>query len=268
LTTENQEVLGKIRKANEAYRREDVETGIKLANDALNSDFNNAMALFQMGYGFLKSEKYGLAYQMFMRSAQLQPNRAEPWNNAGMCHQETWNLEDAERCFRKAMQLEPDNQASMSNLALIYINRCMPQEALKWISRAEKAGTEPNWQSQDNKALALLMLGRWKEGWATYRSTAGYHKQRQLRAYNNPEEPMWEGQPGTVVVYGNQGLGDEIAFSSCIPDAMQKAEIIIDCDHRLEGLFKRSFPEAKVYGTRHMPSREWDHAVDSSIPND
>jgi Tfp pilus assembly protein PilF len=268
MTGSKEEPVEKVRQANQALRQGDYESGIKLANDALNNDFNNAMALFQMGYGFLKAEKYGLAYQMFLRSAQLQPDRAEPWNNAGMCHQETWNLDDAERCFRKAMQLEPDNQASLSNLALIYINRCQPLEALKWIAKAEKAGKEPNWQSQDNKALALLMLKRWKEGWATYRSTAGYHKQRQLRAYNNPEEPMWNGEPGTVVVYGNQGLGDEIAFASCIPDAMQKADVIIDCDHRLAGLFKRSFPQAKVYGTRHAEQRDWDHAVDYSIPSD
>lgn len=246
----------------------DFERGIKLANEALNADFNNPIALFQMGYGFLKAEKFGLAYQMFMRAAQLQPERAEPWNNAGMCHQETWNLDDAERCFRKAMELEPNNQASLSNLALIYINRCQPKEALKWIAKAEKAADTPNWQSQDNKALALLMLRQWKEGWATYRATAGMHKQRQLRAYNDPDEPMWDGQKGTVVVYGNQGLGDEIAFASCIPDAIERAEVIVDCDHRLEGLFRRSFPRAKVYGTRHAEKRDWDHAIDYSIPND
>ena len=263
----SEQSLERVRQAHAALKSGDLEGAMKFANEALDLDFNNPLAMFQLGYGFMQAERYGLAYQMFMRCSQLQPDRAEAWNNAGMCRQSVWDLDDAERCFRKALQLEPDNQASLSNLALVYINRCKPEEALKWISRAEKAGKD-HWQSLDNKALALIMLRRWREGWAAYRETAGFHKQRQLRTYKTPEEPMWNGEPGTVVVYGNQGLGDEISFASCIPDAMQKAEVIVDCDHRLAGLFRRSFPDAKVYGTRHAPSRDWDHAIDFSIPND
>ena len=243
----------------------DYGQGVKLASEVLDEDFNNPMAVFLLGYSSLKTEKFGIAYQLFMRAAQLHPGRAEPWNNAGMCFQETWDLDAAEKCFRKALQIEPDNPAAMQNLALIYVNRCQPDEALKWVRRAEQTGHN-SWEAIDNKAMALLMKRDW-EGWKLYRETAGRHKQRQIRTYMNPEEPMWEGQKGAVVVYGNQGLGDEISFASCIPDAIKRAEVIVDCDHRLEGLFKRSFSEAKVYGTR-FKDREWDHAVDYSIASD
>lgn len=223
--------------------------------------------MFLMAYCFLKGEKFGLAYNLFMRCIDIHPLKSEPWNNAGMCHQETWNLDDAERCFRKSLELEPGNQAAMANLALIAINRCQPEEALKWIGKAGKVAAL-NWEALDNKALALLMKRDWKEGWECYRATAGYQKQRPIKKYATPDEPDWNGEPGNVVLYSTQGLGDEISFASCIPDAIQKASITLDCDPRLEGLFRRSFPEAKVYGTRFKDEIPWSEQVDYSLAFD
>jgi thioredoxin-like negative regulator of GroEL len=260
-----QDSLRKVESARQLAASGDYAECIRVANELLDDNFNDALALFLVGYAFLKSERYGLAYNIFRRVAELNP-RSEPWNNAGMCHQETWNLDDAEICFRKALQLEPNNPAAMQNLALIYINRCKPEEALKWVKKAEETGNN-SWEALDNKALSLLMLGKYDEGFKAYRATAGRQKQRTIRAYRDPEEPMWEGQKGKVVIYGTQGLGDELSFASCIPDALEKAEVVIDCDHRLEGLFRRSFPQAKVYGTR-FKEPHWKEEIDYSIPVD
>lgn len=257
---------GKITAARDLAANGDYLGSLNAANEVLDEDFNNPLALFMVGYALLKTERFGMAYNLFRRCAQVHPNRSEPWNNAGMCHQETWNLEDAEVCFRKALQLEPDNVAAMQNLALIYINRCMPDEALRWVREVEKLGPL-SWEGLDNKALALLMKREWREGWRCYNETAGRHKQRGLRSYREPEEPRWKGEKGVVAVYGTQGIGDEISFASCIPDAMRDASVIVDCDDRLEGLFRRSFRGAKVYGSR-FKNREWNDPVDYSIPVD
>jgi hypothetical protein len=47
-----------------------------------------------------------------------------------------------------------------------------------------------------------------------------------------------------------QGVGDEIMFSSCIPDLIQESpsKIYLECDPRLQPLFARSFPEVITYG--------------------
>ncbi len=236
---------------------------MKLVTGVLDKDFNNDLALFMAGYCFLKTERFGLAYNIFRRVIELNPKRSEPWNNAGNCHQETWNLDDAEKCFKMAMRIEPNNPAAMQNLALIAINRCQPDEALKWTRMAEKYGS--TWEATDNKALALLMKREWREGWENYRKTAGRQKQRELRSYGN-DEPMWSGEPGKVIVYSTQGLGDEIAFSSCLPDAIKKADITVECDPKLEGLFRRSF-DCPVYGTR-FGEAHWNTGCDYSIPID
>ena len=61
-----------------------------------------------------------------------------------------------------------------------------------------------------------------------------------------------------MVVYGEQGLGDEIFYGSCVPDLIETSQkVLIDCDPKLTGLFKRSFPKAEVHGTRLDPSPPW-----------
>jgi hypothetical protein len=70
--------------------------------------------------------------------------------------------------------------------------------------------------------------------------------------------PEWDGTPGKkVLIYGEQGIGDEIMFASMLPDAMRDCrEVILDCHPRLVSLFEKNFG-VKCYGTRKEPGAEW-----------
>jgi len=114
-------------------------------------------------------------------------------------------------------------------------------------------------------ALANLALERFDIGFHLNQFSLG-KQVRFEKQYKN--ETKWNGEKGTnLVIYGEQGIGDEIFYGSCIPDAIRDSKsVVIDCDHRLEGLFKRSFPDAHVYGTRAIPAH-WvkDHEIDHRV---
>ncbi|MBI2292882.1 MAG: hypothetical protein HYU73_21695, partial [Betaproteobacteria bacterium] len=64
-----------------------------------------------------------------------------------------------------------------------------------------------------------------------------------------------------ILIYGEQGLGDEVMFASCVPDVMRQARgVVIECDARLASLFQRSFPAAHVHGAPRDASRVWLNA--------
>jgi hypothetical protein len=109
---------------------------------------------------------------------------------------------------------------------------------------------------QLNLAHTYLAKGEWDKGWAEWHKSLG-GKFRKEWVYG--DEIRWDGtKDKTLIIYGEQGLGDEIFYGSCIPDAISSSkQVYIDCDPRLEGLFKRSFPEAEVHGTRKEDSPEW-----------
>jgi hypothetical protein len=84
----------------------------------------------------------------------------------------------------------------------------------------------------------------------------------------------WDGAPiagKTLLIYGEQGFGDQIMFASCFHEAIERAgHCIIECDPRLVTLFRRSFPSAVIEAS--APSGEspaWAaqvQAVDCQIP--
>lgn len=240
----------------------DPDEALKIANRLLNKKFDDPAVLFLIGFIFLKADRVGLAQVCFRRSSELAPHVNQVWNNLGRCYQEGHNLDEAEKCFMKALSLDPNNTAALNNLGLIYVNRCKPHQAIQWADKALKI--DPTMKdAMDNRGLACLMLGNWKAGWEGFRGSEG-GKFRPIKKYRHPDEPAWNGEKGkTVVVYSDQGLGDEISFASCIPDLIRDSKkVIIECDSRLEGLFRRSFPKADVYGTRRKEHVEWASGYD------
>ena len=53
----------------------------------------------------------------------------------------------------------------------------------------------------------------------------------------------------SILVIGEQGIGDEIMFASCFDDAIRQfKQVTIECDSRLVPLFQRSFEQATIVG--------------------
>lgn len=55
--------------------------------------------------------------------------------------------------------------------------------------------------------------------------------------------PRWRMEKiRSLAVLGEQGIGDEILFGSCIPDVMKLGiRVVVECEDRLAGIFERSF---------------------------
>lgn len=96
------------------------------------------------------------------------------------------------------------------------------------------------------KSYANLKSGRFAEGWRDYhaRLTRPSARERPYRF------PRWDGRaaPGArLLVYAEQGLGDQIMFASCIAEARALVgSLTIECHPKLVALFARSFPDCEV----------------------
>lgn len=98
------------------------------------------------------------------------------------------------------------------------------------------------------KGFGLLSLGKLAEGWDHYQQAMGGKHRRHIE-YG---VPLWKGEPDCrVILHGEQGIGDEIMYASCIPDVIAISSMVaVDCDARLSAILKRSFPNALVMGSR------------------
>jgi Flp pilus assembly protein TadD len=219
----------------------------------------------------------------FSAAVDVDALHVEAWNYLGKLHLELNRVDEAEHAFRAATEARPEFPLAWTNLAYVlheyrsafdealsctdealrlqpdlmeaHCNRSMVMQAL---GRSEDAlvacdaalAKDPaHPESRVNRSLALLMLGRFAEGWEDYQWRKNTYQCFRYRPFSVPE---WEGEDAsgrTLLVYGEQGLGDEIMFASCFGELMSRSgHCVIDCHPKLEGLFRRSFPGATIHG--------------------
>ncbi len=237
----------------------------RICIEVLNDEPDNPKALFLMAKVMLRVEKYGVAYNLLKRCLSINSNQPAIWNDLGLCCDGMLKFKDARQCFERAISLDPSNLDYQSNLAMVDMEEGKYQDAVKR-SRVLLAKNPEHTGANMTNGFSSLAIHDWKPGWEGYAYTLG-GKFRNCNQYNN--EPVWDGrETETLVIYGEQGLGDEIMYSSCVPSVQNAKNIVIDCDHRLKGLFKRSFPNVSVYGTRRDKVINWldDHEVTASVP--
>jgi hypothetical protein len=250
----------------QALIEEDPDEAARQSSKLLDADPDDALALFLLGSVYAKAEKFGLAFTLFQRVADLRPERAEAWNNVGMALQGMHRSERAREAFFKALKRDKGCANYPANIALSFLEQRDYPNALKWCRKAFELDPEHH-GAKTTYGMTCLALGDWQEGWPAFGYALG-GKFRKEVAYG--DEVRWDGSKDkSVVFYGEQGIGDEVMYASCLPDAVEHCkEVIVECDARLEGLFKRSFPKASVYGTRRQNEVEWPakHQIDARCP--
>lgn len=244
--------------ARQAQDAGDLGTMLANADEAIIANPLSPHALFLAGLALMRMEQTGCALSLFNMSSKLEP-RSETFNNIGCCLRGQ-HPDDAYAAFKKANELLPDNPMTLANLCSIAGTCGRDEEAMAWAEACLRIDPT-NDEAIYNSSLSLIALGRWKEGWDRYAVSLGnaYRKKRNYHA--NRETPRWDPRNDrgeTVVIYGEQGLGDEILYASMLHHlALREGRTIIECDARLEELFKRSFPWATIYGTRGSDVCSW-----------
>ncbi len=178
----------------------------------------------------------------FLRQAvALGPEFAPAWNNLGVALRKQGRLGEALECVQRALALDPSYSDAYNNRGLILSEDGRPEESLASFEQAiaiRPDVADYHW----NIALPLLNCGYSREGWLKYEWRA-FRKGTTLRAF---PFPRWDGsdlQGRTLLIYAEQGVGDEIMFASLLPDALRlSGRCIGECDPRLVPLFSRSFP--------------------------
>lgn len=223
---------------------------------------DNPGLLGTLGTLFLETGRIGLAISFLHRAAEKLP-QADILCNLAIAYKQSGQHEKVFSYFKKAIKNKPTADI-LGNYAGLFVNYGTPDEAIKQANKAIKL--DPQCQMAHwNKSLALLEKGEWKEGWEEHE----WGLKNGVRTNRHKDIPYWDGTKGkTVLVYGEQGLGDEIMFASMLPDMMKDNTVILESHKRLKHLFEESFPGLIVYGTREDAEIEWrdNHRIDFRVP--
>lgn len=199
------------------------------------------------------------AVASFERAVAADPSHAAAHSNLGyLLFRDLGEYERGARHIEIALALQPDNRDARCNYTMVLSQRGEHERALDICDRL--LGEWPDMhEAKLNRALVRLKLGRFESGWDDYEA----RKQVRCNYIARPLPwPEWQGQSldgKTVLVFGEQGVGDEIMFASCFGDLVTRAgHTVIECAPRLQRLFERSFPRATVVpGTQSAATPDW-----------
>lgn len=259
--------------AREYVDNENYNKAWPIVSKVLNDEPDNPQALCVAAFMLEKQKNPALAYQLLKRVTQMFPSNPTGWLNLGKTCDSLWKMDEAESAYKRALSNlkagdDETRQLVYNNLAAMFLQMGRFKEARQWSEKSLKLNPEAL-KARHNLGISLLAEGDWKDGLKQYEASVG-SPQRPMFKY--ADEPLWRGEKNAVVaIYGEQGIGDEICAASMFNDAIHDAKkVIIDCDSRLEGIFRRSFPRARVYGTRTQKVLNWpeeDQQIDYSIPS-
>ncbi|WP_207459105.1 tetratricopeptide repeat protein [Azospirillum sp. SYSU D00513] len=205
-----------------------------------NAHYNLGAMLQQRG-AFESAE---LAYREAIRHA---PRHAAALNNLGSVLKRLGRHAQAEQCHRKALELRPDFPEARYNLGNALQAQGKLEEAASCFEAALSA--EPGLATASfNLSLLALRRGDLGRGWLGYdrRFAAG-----EARPDRRIGAPLWTGEllkGRRLLIWREQGVGDEILFASCYADVVEWAggPVTIEADRRLVPLLARSFPGATI----------------------
>ncbi len=187
------------------------------------------------------------AAKVYQRALEIHANKDPVQIELGNVLLKLNRAAEAEAQYREILARAPGYLPALINLGIVLDVRGAMDEALQWLETA--ARTDPtSVDAHFHLALALLARARLTEGWSEYAwrfrraSTTTLHDRFNL--------PYWDGQPlggRHLLVWTEQGPGDEILAASMLPDVLDAgAQVTLVCSERLAPLFRRSFPDVAV----------------------
>lgn len=205
-------------------------------------------------------------------SVAVNSELAESHYNLGNTLQSQGRLDEAVACYDRALALRPNYAEAHYNLGAARLAQAKPDEALAQYKKA--LAVQPGYaQAGFAASLTQLLKGDFAAGWHNFewRWQAKNLHGTPMRAY---PQPLWRGEKlasGRLLIWGEQGIGDEVMFAGLIPDAIRTGNrCILDCNARLKPLFARSFPSVDVVTVqdeRHNPSADIvAHLPSGSLP--
>lgn len=227
---------------------ETLARAVALAPQEPQFHFNYAVTLAELGH-------VELAMVEYRACLALDPDFKDALWNHGEMLRLAGHFAAALACFDRLDALEsPRRLKLMHRMAVCCAHLGLNERAEALFQQELADPREPgDPQTHWEYALFLLGCGRLDEAWPHYAQRFKAGKAISV-VKTDLGVPEWQGQyeaGATLLVQGEQGVGDEILFAAFLPALLARAKeyglhVVIACRPALQRLFAYSFPEAEV----------------------
>lgn len=220
-----------------------------LAHNPGSVEITNNLACLQRDRG-----DYGSAIETVRNLLTIDPTSALLWNTLGSILSDQGEMEQAVTFYDEALRLDPDFSKALYNRANARQALGDSVQALADIEEALSRVTDPLEIDTINmaKSMTQIFTGRLREGFETYevRFSRNLDSSVHFVTTGRRWQPHDELAGAKLIVFGEQGLGDEVMFFSVVPDLLRAlgpdGHLTLAIERRLAPLFQRSFPQVTI----------------------
>lgn len=250
-------------------------------------------ALVNLGFSLGELERLDEAQECYERARGLAPGVPEVHHNLGNILREKDRIDDALKCYDEAIRLRPEYAKAYVNKGIALISRGRLAEALTCSQKAvelqpafaeahntlahalsvggkiEEALAEfdraielkPDYaDAYWNRALLFLIRGEFERGWQAYEWRWQCKRATPLPPF---VKPRWDGSDlagRTLLLHGEQGLGDVLHFVRYAPLLKARGgRVIVQCQGGLIPLLSRTpgIDQLVAWGKPSPPHDVW-----------
>jgi tetratricopeptide (TPR) repeat protein len=199
-------------------------------------------------------QQYDAAIELLQRAIVAHQGDTALWNTLGTVLSARGDAANAITFFDEALRLDPAFAKARYNRGNSRLEFGDLDGALADCAAAMEGAAGPAEAAMMRLARStiLLCMGRVGEGWDAYE--ARLDPMFADVTHFACERPRWEPQSDlagkSILVVGEQGLGDEVMFANYLPDLLAAlgpdGRLSLALEPRLVPLFQRAFPDARI----------------------
>lgn len=215
--------------ANILFKLNRFDEALNCFNAVIKMDGNHSEAIIGRGLTFVEVKQFESARADFEKVVQLNPNHKNGYINLGVALRNLDRYEEAFSANETALALDSKDVTTYNNHGLLLVDMRRFDAALDCYNQA--IAIDPNhYETYWNKSLLHLLLGDYTQGWELYESR---WKSIFKNAHRHFPKPLWLGDASlagkTILIYAEQGLGDDIQFCRYIAEVEKLgAKVILD----------------------------------------
>lgn len=226
----------------------ETDVGLECMRMAQALNPRNAQIPFNMGVVLQEAGRIPEAIQAYRTAVAVQPTFREAWENLCAACYDVNDFESGLVAAERALELDQESLLAIRGAANCLTALGRRAEALSILEDGLKSHPALP-ELRIHRSWELMANGRFAEAWRELE----WRNSRKGKADPAPRSvpyPRWNGEPlsgKTLLVYGEQGIGDEVMYAPFVSCLIQAgARCVLECERRLEGLFARAFPDCTI----------------------
>jgi tetratricopeptide (TPR) repeat protein len=209
---------------------------------------DSAEVLTHLGSALSALGEWEEAEACYLQAIERAPAFADAHNNMGMLRVERGDLAGAAASFRRALALQPGLSEATNNLGMLLEEEGRGSEAIELYRQAMRTDAR-NARAAYNLGIALLGRFEFAEGWELcerrYDTVPAVTPRRAFRVPRLEERGLAASR--RVAVWREQGVGDQILYSTLLPAlAAGGPGFVVEVDRRLVPAYARAHPGWEV----------------------